>query len=169
MWSPWRSAYLETFKNPPRKTKSKKSIFTQALEANDDDKYYIVWRGKYCFIILNLYPYNSGHLMIVPYRQTARFDELTDKEIGEMMKVLRRAIRALDAEVHPDGFNFGANLGRASGAGVNDHIHFHLVPSWNGDTNFMPVVSDAKVISEDMRTTMYKLRKALKQAGKKKS
>ncbi len=164
MWSPWRSAYIETFKNPPRK-KSKKSIFTQALEANDDDKQFIVWRGKHCFVIMNRYPYNSGHMMIVPYRQVARFDELTDAELMDMMKATRRAIRALEKEMRPEGFNFGANFGRASGAGVNDHIHFHIVPRWNGDTNFMPVLTDTKVISEDMRVTLEKLRRSFKTAG----
>lgn len=166
MWSPWRSAYIETFKAPPSKKKSGKSIFTLALEENDDDKHYILWRGKYCFVIMNLYPYNSGHLMIVPYRQTARLDDLTERELSEMMKTVRRAVRALDAEVHPEGFNIGANLGRASGAGVNDHIHFHVVPRWNGDTNFMPVLTDTKVISEDMKSTMLKLRKAFQKSGR---
>ncbi len=166
MWSPWRSAYIETFKAPSTKKKSKKSIFTLAVEAKDDDRHYIIWRGKYCFVIMNLYPYNSGHLMIVPYRQTARLDDLSEREISEMMKTVRRAVRALDAEVHPEGFNIGANLGRASGAGVNDHIHFHVVPRWNGDTNFMPVLTETKVISEDMKSTMLKLRAAFRKAGK---
>ncbi|MEO8168397.1 MAG: HIT domain-containing protein [bacterium] len=169
MWSPWRSAYIETFNVPSTKKKSKKSIFTLAVEEQDDDKHYIIWRGKYCFVIMNLYPYNSGHLMIVPYKQTARLDELSEKEISEMMKAVRRSVRALDAEVHPEGFNIGANLGRASGAGVNEHIHFHVVPRWNGDTNFMPVLTETKVISEDMRRTMLKLRSAFKKAGKAKA
>lgn len=166
MWSPWRSAYLETFKDPPKRTKSKKSIFLRALEENNDDKHYIVYRGKYCFVILNLYPYNSGHLMIVPYKQTGRFDKLTEVELAEVMKLTQIAINALDHEMKPEGFNFGANLGRAAGAGVNGHIHFHIVPRWNGDTNFMPVLTGTKVISEDMQTTMTKLRKAFKQAEK---
>jgi ATP adenylyltransferase len=161
MWSPWRSAYIQSFKDPPRKRKSKKSIFIRALEEENDDKHFIVHRGKYCFVILNLYPYNSGHVMIVPYRQTGRFDELTQPELNEVMKLARICINALDAEVKPQGFNFGANLGRASGAGVTGHIHFHIVPRWNGDTNFMPVLGDTKVISEDMRTTMVKLRRAI--------
>jgi ATP adenylyltransferase len=165
MWSPWRSAYIQTFKDPPKSRKSKKSIFIRALEENNDDKHYIIWRGKYCFVILNLYPYNSGHVMIVPYKQTGRFDELSDVELSEVMKLTRICIDALDAEMKPEGFNFGANLGRASGAGVNGHIHFHIVPRWNGDTNFMPVLTDTKVISEDMRTTMLKLRKACMQAS----
>jgi ATP adenylyltransferase len=161
MWSPWRSAYIQTFKDPPKKRKSKKSIFICALEEHNDDKHFIVHRGKYCFVILNLYPYNSGHVMIVPYKQTGRFDELSQQELNEVMKLSRICINALDAEMKPEGFNFGANLGRASGAGVTGHIHFHIVPRWNGDTNFMPVLGDTKVISEDMRTTMVKLRKAI--------
>lgn len=160
MWSPWRAAYIETFTNPPKKRRSKKSIFLQALEANDDDKHFIVWRGKHCFVIMNLYPYNSGHMMIVPYRQIARFDELKDAELLDVMRTARKAIQALDATMRPEGFNFGANLGRASGAGIHDHIHFHIVPRWNGDTNFMPVLADTKVISEDMRVTLQKLRRA---------
>lgn len=165
MWSPWRSAYLETFKNPPKKPKSKKSIFLRALAENDDDRHFIVHRGTYCFVMLNLYPYNSGHLMIVPYKQTGRFDRLSAPELAEVMELTRKCIDALDAEMKPEGFNFGANLGRASGAGVNGHIHFHIVPRWNGDTNFMPVLTDTKVISEDMHTTMLKLRKALGRAS----
>jgi ATP adenylyltransferase len=161
MWSPWRSAYIQTFKDPPKKPKSKKSLFIRALEENNDDKHYIIHRGKHCFVILNLYPYNSGHTMIVPYKQTGRFDALTDDELAEVMQLTRICIDALDKEMKPEGFNFGANLGRASGAGVNGHIHFHIVPRWNGDTNFMPILTDTKVISEDMRTTMLKLRRAI--------
>jgi len=154
MWSPWRSAYIETFKDKPTKKKSTKSIFLRALAENNDDKHFIIHRGKHCFVILNLYPYNSGHLMIVPYKQTGRFDELTDAELAEVMKLTRVAIDALDTEMRPEGFNFGANLGRASGAGVNGHIHFHVVPRWNGDTNFMPVLTDTKTVGVmgDFRT-----------------
>jgi ATP adenylyltransferase len=167
MWSPWRSAYIETFKNPAKR-KSKKSIFLRALEENDDDKHFIIHRGKYCFVILNLYPYNSGHLMIVPYKQTGRFDKLSDAELAEAMKLTRIAIDALDKAMKPEGFNIGVNLGRAAGAGVNGHVHFHVVPRWNGDTNFMPVLAETKVISEDMRMTMLKLRKAFRARSKRK-
>ncbi len=161
MWSPWRSAYIQTFKDPQKKTRKRGgSIFTAALAENDDDKHFIIWRGKYCFLIMNLYPYNSGHLMVVPYRQTGRFDALTDTELKEIMSTIRRAIAALEDEMTPEGFNIGVNLGRAAGAGVNGHVHFHIVPRWNGDTNFMPTLTDTKVISEDMRTTLLKLRRA---------
>lgn len=167
MWSPWRSAYIQTFKDPPKKKHKKgESIFSASLAENDDDKHFIIWRGKYCFLIMNLYPYNSGHLMVVPYKQTGRFDQLTDAELAEIMRTIRRAIAALDEEMRPEGFNIGVNLGRAAGAGVNGHIHFHIVPRWNGDTNFMPVTAETKVISEDMRTTMLKLRRAFNKGAK---
>lgn len=159
IWSPWRSEYIATFKNP-RKGKKSESLFTAALKADKDDRHLIVWRGEQCFVIMNRYPYNSGHLMIVPYRQVTKFEELTRTELMEIMLTTKRAMRALRKVMRPQGYNFGANIGRASGAGVDDHIHFHIVPRWNGDTNFMPVLSDAKVISEDMRTTLKKLRKA---------
>jgi ATP adenylyltransferase len=160
MWSPWRSKYIETFKKPPRRGKRGASLFTAALKSKDDDKHFIVWRGEHCFVIMNLYPYNSGHLMIVPNRQTRRFEDLTLVELAEIMQTTQRAMRALDSVMHPQGYNFGANIGRTSGAGVDDHIHFHLVPRWNGDTNFMPVLADTKTISEDMKETLEKLRKA---------
>ncbi len=158
MWSPWRSKYIESFSKPPGKKKTD-SLFSAALRAGDDDRRYIVWRGKHCFVLMNLYPYNSGHLMIVPYRQTPHFADLTREESLEIMETAQRAMRALNKVLHPQGFNFGANIGRAGGAGVEDHIHFHLVPRWNGDTNFMPVLAGAKVISQDMKSILKNLRK----------
>lgn len=161
MWSPWRSQYIATFKKKPAKKKrSRVSLFAAALKAKDDDRHLIVWRGKRCFVIMNRYPYNSGHLMVVPNRQTADVQSLTGEELTEIMQTVQRSIRALDDVMHPQGYNFGTNIGRVSGAGVADHIHFHIVPRWNGDTNFMPVLADTKVISEDMRETLKKLRKS---------
>lgn len=159
MWSPWRSEYIQTFKKPSKKKKYGRSLFTNALKARNDKKHYIVWRGEHCFVIMNRYPYNSGHLLIVPYRQTSDFHDLTSVELAEIMQTAQRAMKALDSVMHPQGYNFGANIGRASGAGVDDHIHFHIVPRWNGDTNFMPVLSNTKVISEDMKSTLRKLQK----------
>jgi ATP adenylyltransferase len=160
MWSPWRSQYIDSFKGKGKKKHTKKSLFTEAWKSRSDDKNLIVWRGRYCFVIMNRYPYNSGHVMIVPYRQTDDFQELTSEELGELMNTVQHAMQALKATMHPHGFNFGANFGRVSGAGVDNHIHFHLVPRWDGDTNFMPVLADTKVISEDMRKTLKKLQKA---------
>ena len=160
MWSPWRSKYIASFKKVPGRKRSRASLFTAALKAKDDDRHLIVWRGKLCFVIMNRYPYNSGHLMVVPNRQTSDIQHLTGEELTEIMQTVQRSIRALDDVMRPQGYNFGTNIGRVSGAGVDDHIHFHVVPRWNGDTNFMPVLSDTKVISEDMRDTLKKLRKS---------
>jgi ATP adenylyltransferase len=160
MWSPWRSKYIETFKKPPKRKKSGETLFTAALRSESDDKHFIVWRGEHCFVIMNLYPYNSGHLMIVPNRRASTLQDLTLVELAEIMQAAQRAMSALEKVMHPQGYNFGANIGRASGAGVDDHIHFHIVPRWNGDTNFMPTLADTKVISEDMKDTLLKLRKA---------
>ncbi|HXX62582.1 MAG TPA: HIT domain-containing protein [Bacteroidota bacterium] len=160
MWSPWRSEYIKTFKEPAKR-KSGVSLFTRARTSRDDEKNLVVWRGKHCFVIMNRYPYNSGHLMIVPNRQTSDIHDLKPEELLEIMQALQRAVSALDRLMHPQGYNFGANIGRASGAGIEEHVHFHIVPRWNGDTNFMPVLADTKVISEDMHVTWEKLRKIL--------
>jgi ATP adenylyltransferase len=160
MWSPWRSLYIQSFA-AKKKRRSKESIFRAAFRSHDDEKNLVLWRGKLCFLIMNRYPYNSGHLMIVPNRQTGDVQDLTRAELAEIMQTAQRAMRALDTLMHPHGYNFGANFGRTAGAGIDDHIHFHVVPRWNGDTNFMPVLSDTKVISEDMHVTWSKLRKLL--------
>lgn len=162
MWSPWRSTYIESFQHPPKKRKRGESLFTAALRAGDDEENLIVWRGATCFVMMNRYPYNSGHVMIVPYRQTANIQDLTRKELADVMETAQRVMHALDTVIKPEGYNFGANIGRASGAGVSEHIHFHVVPRWNGDTNFMPVLTETKVISEDLRSTCKKLEKGLK-------
>jgi ATP adenylyltransferase len=159
MWSPWRSRYIATFKEGPKKRR-KRSLFTAAWRSADDDGNLIVWRGKTCFVIMNRYPYNSGHLLIVPARQVTDLRDLTGAEMREIMTTVQRSIEALDRVMRPHGFNFGANLGRVSGAGIDDHVHFHVVPRWNGDTNFMPVLADTKVISEEMQDTLRKLRTA---------
>lgn len=160
IWSPWRTRYIESFSRPSKRRRKGESLFTAALKAKDDDKHFIVWRGSTCFVIMNLYPYNSGHLMIVPNRKVTTFANLTPAETEEIMDATRRSMKALDKVMHPQGYNFGANFGRVSGAGIDDHIHFHIVPRWNGDTNFMPVLSGTKVISQDMKITLKKLRKA---------
>lgn len=161
MWSPWRSKYIESFGKPTNKKRGI-SLFSAALRAKNDNKHFIVWRGSLSFVIMNLYPYNSGHLMIVPNRQASSFGDLTNEELSEIMQVSQRAMKILDKVMKPQGYNFGANIGRASGAGIDDHIHFHIVPRWNGDTNFMPVLSETKVISQDMKNTLKRLRKEFK-------
>ena len=162
MWSPWRSRYIGTFKEEKKNRKGGASLFTKAWRSNDDARNLVVWRGTTCFVIMNRYPYNSGHVMVVPHRQVADFQELTLVELAELMQTVQRAMRALDEVMKPQGYNLGANLGRVAGAGIADHVHFHVVPRWNGDTNFMPILGDTKVISEEMRSIFKKLRKSMK-------
>ena len=127
-----------------------------------DQKNLVVWRGKYCFVVMNKYPYNSGHVLIVPYKHTADFLSLLPEEHKEIMAAAAHSIKALQALSKPEGFNFGANLGRVAGAGVDKHIHFHIVPRWKGDVNFMPVLADIKIISESIETTRKALIKKFK-------
>lgn len=160
LWSPWRSQYIDTFKEEKKETLPG-SLFTRILNENDDKKNYLLHRGKYSFIIMNLYPYNSGHLMIVPYKEARELSELDAETRLEMFSFLELGVNALNEAIKPHGFNIGANLGRVAGAGIEDHLHFHIVPRWNGDTNFMPVLNDVKVISEEMGRTYEKLKKAI--------
>ena len=155
MFSPWRSKYIASFKN--EKPRKGESLFTGILRQNNDAKNFVIVRKTYCFVMMNLYPYNSGHLMVIPYRQTADFSALTAEEHTEIMETTSQMIGILKKIMNPQGFNFGANLGRAAGAGVDDHIHFHIVPRWTGDTNFMPTLGDVKVVSEEMNTTYKKI------------
>ncbi|HMN48740.1 MAG TPA: HIT domain-containing protein [Ignavibacteriaceae bacterium] len=158
LWSPWRSKYIESFKSDPDKTKC---IFCQMSNFNPNDAgNLLIDKGVYTFTLLNLYPYNNGHLMIVPFRHTSDFLSLSRDEYSEAMEKLQLAQNALIKVLNPHGFNIGANIGRVAGAGIEDHIHFHIVPRWNGDSNFMPVIGDVKVISQDLEETKMKLLKA---------
>ena len=132
-------------------------VFCAALSAGDDRRSLILRRGQRAFLILNAYPYSTGHLMAMPLRHVARVEDATPEELAETMTLAQQAMRALDAGYHPDGFNLGINQGRVAGAGVLGHIHAHVVPRWNGDTNFMPVVADTKVLPESLETTYDRL------------
>jgi len=157
--SPWRSEYIRSFKAPAGK---RGCVLCSAWKSARDEERYVVARGRHSFVILNLYPYNSGHCMIVPARHTGRLESLGEAEYAEMFRFIRKTVAALEKMSSPDGFNIGSNLGRTAGAGIDTHVHFHVVPRWNGDTNFMPLLADTKVISEEMKTTWEKLRKAMK-------
>ncbi len=151
LWSPWRSEYIDSFKNESNKNNC---VFCEMMEFKTEDlSNLIVDKGPLTFTVLNLYPYNNGHLMVVPYRHTSDFISLTDKENEEIMNKMRNAYKVLKEMLHPEGFNMGLNLGRVAGAGIHEHIHFHIVPRWNGDTNFMPVLGEVKVISQDLIET----------------
>ncbi|MBI5647899.1 MAG: HIT domain-containing protein [Ignavibacteriae bacterium] len=155
LWSPWRSQYIQaigTDKEPQG------CVFCDAIAADDDDARYLVRRHGDCVTLLNLYPYNSGHLLIVPHRHTDSYLELDAGSHMEMWDLVRVWIRVLTDVMRPQGFNIGSNVGRVAGAGIDQHIHLHIVPRWSGDMNFMPVIGDTKVISESMHDTMLRLR-----------
>ena len=139
LWAPWRHGYVV---NP----EGEGCIFCMKPAEQKDDENFLLYRGKKVFVLMNIYPYNNGHLMVAPYRHTGDINELESDELLEMMEVVQKCIRILKEKMHPDGFNIGINLGRVAGAGFEDHIHIHIVPRWNGDTNFMPVLADTKVI-----------------------
>lgn len=133
-------------------------IFCDFPRENDDEKHLIAHRSRSCFVILNKFPYNNGHVMVVPFRHTGDFLALDDKELLDIQKTIQKTIQVLRNTVHPHAMNIGMNLGRTAGAGIDKHLHYHIVPRWDGDTNFMPVISDTKVISESLKATWTKLR-----------
>ncbi len=160
LWSPWRSQYIDSFNSSEKKDSC---IFCDMVDKNViDENNLLINKSRLTFTVLNLYPYNNGHLMVVPNRHLDSMEQLTADENSEIMFQLQLAQKALKQIYNPDGFNLGANLGRVSGAGIADHIHFHLVPRWNGDTNFMPVLGEVKVISQDLLVTKQKLVEAYK-------
>jgi ATP adenylyltransferase len=155
IFAPWRIEYIKG-------EKYEGCIFCDFPRENNDEERLILYRGEYSFIIMNNYPYNPGHVMVAPYRHVSPLEELTDEETLDMMNNTKMIIKAIKSTMNPDGFNLGINLGRIAGAGIEDHIHFHVVPRWDGDTNFMPVLADVKVIPQAIEETYEQLRKALK-------
>jgi len=159
LWSPWRSKYIESFK--PGAVKDEGCLFCRVKDEINDDKNFIIHRAEKSYIIMNLFPYNSGHLMIVPYVHASTFEELDEDTCLECMKNIKLCCNILNDAIQPHGFNIGANIGRVAGAGIEDHVHFHIVPRWSGDSNFMPIINDVKVISEAMEDTYRKLKASL--------
>jgi ATP adenylyltransferase len=155
LWTPWRYRYIA---DGP---KEDRCIFCDAVAANDDKKFLIVLRGEKNFVILNLYPYTSGHVMVVPYAHIADFSAADPDTLSEMMRLAQRVQIALAKTYRPEGFNLGMNLGRAAGAGITKHLHLHVLPRWNGDSNFMTVVGETRVEPEELSTTYERLRAAL--------
>jgi len=155
LWSPWRSNYIESIKE---KQSADGCIFCAAVEKDIADmNNLVVHKSKNTFVMMNLYPYNNGHLMIVPKRHVGSLEQITTEESHELMDEILLVEKVLQKIYSPQGFNIGANLGRAGGAGIEDHIHFHIVPRWNGDTNFMPAIGEVKVISQDLAETKKRL------------
>ncbi len=153
LWAPWRMQYIL---NDIDKTDG--CIFCDFPRANDDEKYLIPFRSEHCFVILNKFPYNNGHVMVVPYLHTGDFLEVPDETLMDMQKTIQKTITVLKNIMNPHALNIGMNIGRTAGAGIDDHLHYHIVPRWDGDTNFMPVIAETKVISESLEATFKKMK-----------
>jgi ATP adenylyltransferase len=147
LWAPWRLAYVATAKPPAA---GDPCFLCHGLKENDDRQHLIVQRLPRSVTVLNRFPYNNGHLLVAPRAHKGSLGDLEHEEIVEIQQALARLVDSLDDLMHPEGYNIGLNLGRAAGAGLPGHLHWHLVPRWNGDTNFMPIVSDVKVISQSL-------------------
>ncbi len=156
LWAPWRIEYI-------KKADKTGCIFCEALK-NPDEKY-VVKISKKAFVILNAYPYNSGHVMIAPIAHKAEFKDLTQEEILDIFELITQSIEVLREKINPHGFNIGVNIGRCAGAGIRDHLHIHIVPRWEGDTNFMPVLGDTKVIPQALKETQKILKEGFKEKG----
>jgi ATP adenylyltransferase len=155
--APWRIQYILAPKPPPGDT----SLFARIAQSNDDIANHVIARDRTCFALLNTYPYNGGHLLIVPYKQTPDLNGLTESELTDLFLLTRRCQNALTQVMKPDGFNIGLNLGRVAGAGIQDHLHIHIVPRWNGDTNFMPVLAQTSVVPQALLELAALLRQAM--------
>jgi ATP adenylyltransferase len=154
LWAPWRTEYINQEPRPG-------CLFCRVIaDPSDPDAELVVWRPEGAIVILNKFPYNPGHVMVAPLAHEGDLADLDDAESASLMRALRRSITVLRQTLTPEGFNVGVNIGRAAGAGIPDHVHLHVVPRWNGDTNFMPVLSEVKVINEHLQQTAEKLRLA---------
>jgi len=156
IWAPWRIEYI-------RRSKDDDCILCSAPSRCEDETSLILLRGDWNFIIMNAYPYSGGHLMVAPFKHTADLADLTPQESAEHFELVKLGIALLKDVAQPDGFNVGLNLGRVAGAGIDQHLHTHVVPRWLGDTNFMPVIADTRVMSESLPSMYSRLKQALAQ------
>jgi ATP adenylyltransferase len=155
VWSPWRYDYIASAgKTPPL------CVFCIGEDSSSDADRLVTYRGVHNFVILNLFPYTSGHFMVAPYAHMSRFEEAVAPQITEMMELAQRGMRALTALYKPEGFNMGMNLGQCAGAGIREHFHLHVVPRWIGDANFMSIIGETRVLPEDLRVTYRRFKEA---------
>lgn len=156
LWSPWRYEYIKS--GDGEKSAPAECVFCRiAREKDDDERNFVIYRGEHNFIVLNIYPYISGHLLIIPYSHIADLDFVNDATSNELMDLTKRCQTVMREVYNPHGFNVGINLGKAAGAGVAEHLHLHFMPRWFGDANFMSTVAETRVVPEDLRTTYDKL------------
>ncbi|MBS1828479.1 MAG: HIT domain-containing protein [Acidobacteria bacterium] len=154
LWSPWRFRYVTKAEAEPG------CVFCAKALSNDDQTNLVLYRGAHCFVILNLYPYTTGHLMVVPYTHVSTMEEASEEATTEMMLLTRAASRHLRAVYKPKGLNIGMNIGECAGAGIAEHIHMHVLPRWPGDVNFMTSIGETRVLPEDLDTTYQRLHQA---------
>jgi len=154
LWAPWRIRYI-------LEEKEAGCLFCDKIHSNDDVDNHVIARSEHSFALLNIFPYNSGHMMVAPYGHTAGLEALPEKEDADLMMLVQRSIKALKETMGPEGFNVGLNLGRSAGAGVVDHLHIHIVPRWRGDTNFMPIIADTDVVPQSLAAACRLLREAM--------
>ena len=152
LWAPWRIKYILG-------KKGKDCIFCKAVKSKNDKKNMVLERKKHCFVMLNKYPYNNGHLMIIPYKHTGKIEDIDTDTLTEMMETVQEYVKKMKKIMKAEGFNIGINIGRIAGAGIDEHVHLHIVPRWSGDNNFMPVIGKIKVISESFDSVYEKLKK----------
>ena len=155
LWTPWRMGYILSDK------KAEGCIFCLKAKETRDAENYIVYRGQQAFIILNIFPYNNGHLMVSPYQHVPSPECLEPDTLAELMRLVTFSICLLRQAMHPQGFNIGVNIGKAAGAGIDDHMHIHIVPRWEGDTNFLPILAETRVVPELLDETYRKLRQII--------
>jgi len=158
MWAPWRMEYVASNSND-----KSVCVFCESPKNQNDKENHIVYRGKHCYVILNKFPYNNGHVMVLPYQHLSDLLDLTEETHYECQELIKKTIKALRNVFNPPGINIGLNMGSAAGAGIAEHIHYHILPRWEGDTNFMPVIAGVKVISESLDATYLKLKEAFKE------
>ena len=156
LWAPWRMQYVRAPK------KNTEETFLKKLEDGNDEKNLVLFRGEHSFVCMNLYPYNNGHIMILPNNIVEKPEELDDVTQFEIMKIASLSMKIIREKMNAEGFNFGANIGASAGAGIAEHLHFHIVPRWKGDTNFMPVIGNTKVHVQGLNDTYVMLRPLFK-------
>ena len=157
LWAPWRLDYITSQHD------SGGCVFCKSPKNKDDKQNHIIFRGTHCYVILNKFPYNNGHVMVLPYQHISDLLDLSEEADSECQELIKKTIKAIRRVFNPQGINVGLNLGSAAGAGIAEHIHYHILPRWQGDTNFMPVIAGVKEISESLDSAYFKLRQAFKE------
>lgn len=156
LWAPWRMAYIK------KASEISECIFCRAAFSEDEERDLVILKSNFGVALLNAYPYNTAHVMVAPKRHVPRLELLQEHEVLDLFNLIKVIMEAIDVEYKPEGYNIGLNIGRVAGAGIEVHVHIHIVPRWLGDTNFMPVIAETKVMPEDLKTTLVRLRKRLR-------